>query len=99
MRASLDVLGTKWALLVVRDLLDQPCRFGELLESVSGISAKVLTDRLRELEAAGVVQREVYVGTPVRSGYSLTEHGKALRPVIEALSFWGVGLRAQRQSA
>lgn len=91
-RASLAVLGTKWALLIVRDLLGGPRRFGELLVSVSGISAKVLTDRLRELEACGVVRREVRSGGPVRVVYSLTEQGRDLRQVIDALGAWGAGL-------
>lgn len=98
MRASLAVLGTKWALLIVRDLLGGPRRFGELFVSVSGISAKVLTDRLRELEAGGVVRREVRSGGPVRVVYSLTEQGRALHPVIDALGAWGAGLPGRTHS-
>lgn len=75
--------------MIVRDLLSGPRRFGDRLISVSGISARVLTDRLRELEAGGVVRREVRSGGPVRVVYSLTEQGRALHPVIEALGAWG----------
>jgi DNA-binding HxlR family transcriptional regulator len=86
---ALEVLGEKWALLLVRDLLNGPRRFSDLLRSVGGPTPKVLTLRLRELEAAGIVERDDAPGRR-EVWYRLTPAGLALRPVMRELVIWGV---------
>jgi DNA-binding HxlR family transcriptional regulator len=83
------VLDGKWTMLVIRDLLGGTRRFSELRVSLSGISPKTLTDRLRDLEHHGLVERVVYAEIPPRVEYSLTPKGRTLKPVIEALATWG----------
>ena len=86
---ALDVIGERWALLVVRELLLGPKRFAGLLSGLSGISQNVLSQRLRDLEEAGVVRRR-RLGPPAdAAAYELTEDGLALEPVLIALSGWG----------
>lgn len=99
-RRAMSVLGSKWTLLVVRDLLEGPRRFNELLAGIEGISGKVLADRVRELEAAGVVRRTVHAEMPVRVVYELTPLGAEIAPVVAALGVWGerlVSARAARR--
>lgn len=91
---AVAVLDGKWTMLVVRDLLGGPRRFGELRESLAGISPKTLTDRLRELEAAGLVVRTMYPEIPPRVEYRLTERGQDLRSVLAALGRFGRSLTA-----
>ena len=87
---TLDLLGGTWTLLVLRDLLRfSPIRFGELRRSLGGISARTLTDRLRHLEAEGIVTRTVYAEVPVRVEYALTPRGESLAPVLTAMAAWG----------
>jgi DNA-binding HxlR family transcriptional regulator len=86
---SLAVVGLKWTLLIVRDLLDGPRRFTEIERSLRRVNPKMITARLRELEQAGVVSRTVYAEVPPRVEYALTARGRALRPVINALRDWG----------
>jgi len=86
---TLEVIGSKWTTLVVRELLGGTKRFGEMRERLTGISPKTLTDRLRDLEAHGLVTRTVYPEVPPRVEYTLTEKGRALRPIFEAMSAWG----------
>jgi DNA-binding HxlR family transcriptional regulator len=86
---AVAVLEGKWTMLVIRDLLEGTRRFSELRESLAGISPKTLTDRLRDLEAYGLVNRVMYAEIPPRVEYSLTEAGRALRPVVQALAAWG----------
>jgi DNA-binding HxlR family transcriptional regulator len=88
---SVAVLDGKWTMLVLRDLLTGTKRFSELRESLTGISPKTLTDRLRSLEEQGMVQRLVYPEIPPRVEYTLTERGRAVEPVINALAAWGGG--------
>jgi DNA-binding HxlR family transcriptional regulator len=95
-RRSVGVLGSKWALLIVRELLASERRFNQLLAGIEGISAKVLADRVRELEAAGVLRRTVHQEMPVRVVYELTPLGQALRPVVDSLAMWGEQLAAGR---
>lgn len=86
---ALDVVGDRWALLVVRDLLSGPRRFGELQAGLPRIPSNVLTNRLKDLESAGVVER-VLVPSPGRgTAYALTEDGRALEPALVALGRWG----------
>lgn len=90
------LIGNKWRPLILRDLLErEPLRFKELQRSVGGVSQKVLTSNLRELEDAGLVVRRVYPEVPPRVEYSLTEEGRSLGPVIEAMKAWGEGYQAR----
>jgi DNA-binding HxlR family transcriptional regulator len=86
---ALEVVGEKWSLLVVRDLLSGPQRFSDLLRSLGGITPKLLTARLRELEGAGVVERDEEPGRR-EVWYRLSAAGRALKPVIEELLVWGI---------
>lgn len=97
-RRSLDVVGSKWTLLIIRDLLAQPRRFGELLITLGEVSPKVLTERLRALEADGILTRTVFPEVPLRVEYALTDRGRALHPVIDALAVWGEHLAAKQTS-
>lgn len=89
---AVSVLGGKWTMLVVRDLMAGPRRFGELRDSLVGVSPKTLTDRLRELEAAGLVARTMYPEIPPRVEYRLTDAGEGLGPVVAALAEVGRAL-------
>lgn len=84
-----DVIGGKWTTLILRELLRSTKRFGEIRATLSGVSPKTLTERLRELERDGVITRTVYPEVPLRVEYTLTEKGEALRPVIDAMAAWG----------
>lgn len=86
---AISVLDGKWTVLVIRDLIGGTRRFTELRRSLDGISPKTLTDRLRELEGAGLVERRQFAEIPPRVEYSLTEAGRRLEPVVEALATWG----------
>jgi DNA-binding HxlR family transcriptional regulator len=86
---ALDLLGGRWALLVVRDLLTGPKRFSELQEGLHGIPTNVLTARLRELEEAGIVERRVQARPGGGVAYALTEHGMELEDPVLRLGFWG----------
>jgi DNA-binding HxlR family transcriptional regulator len=87
---SLDIVGERWTLLIIRDLLSGAMRFQDLLESISGIAPNVLSDRLKTLESHGVVKRSFYSDHPPRAEYSLTEKGLELGVVVLALGRWGV---------
>lgn len=89
--ATLTLIGNKWKVLILRDLLEGTRRFGELKRSVTGISQKVLTANLREMEAQGLLTRTVYPEVPPRVEYALTETGESLRPVLDAMVAWGAG--------
>lgn len=84
-----QMIGSKWKLLLLRNLLVRPWRFNELKRSLSGISQKVLTDSLRGMEADGLVVRTVYDEMPPHVEYSLSELGESLRPVLLAMEKWG----------
>lgn len=84
----LMLIGTKWKVLIIRDLLTGTKRFKELQRSV-GCSQKVLTDNLRELESKGLVSRKVYPEVPPRVEYSMTKLGTTLSPVLESMATWG----------
>ena len=87
--AALDVVGERWTLLIVRELLRAPRRYGELLEALPGIGTNLLVNRLRGLEAAGVVGRMLAPSPQSAVVYQLTERGRALQPTIAALQAWG----------
>jgi DNA-binding HxlR family transcriptional regulator len=84
---TMGVLGGKWKLIIISHLV-QPRRFGQLVQRLSLISRKVLTEQLRELEEDGIVRREAFAELPPRVEYSLTEYGQALLPIIDQLSAW-----------
>lgn len=87
---TLALMGDKWKILIVRDLLGGTKRFGELKKSLEGISQKVLTQHLRAMEQHGLVHRQVYAQVPPKVEYSLTDLGRSLSPVHDALRLWGV---------
>lgn len=88
-KTTLDVIGGKWKPLILFYLKGEPRRFSDLRRSVSDVTQKMLTDRLRELERDGIVHREVYPQVPPKVEYSLTPYGKTLLPVLEAMAHWG----------
>ena len=87
--SALRVIGGKWTLLILRDLMTGPKRFGELRKSLGGVSPKTLSLRLRELEQDGIITRTVFPEVPLRVEYRLTEAGGTLSNVIEVLRDWG----------
>ncbi len=87
---TVQLIGNKWKLLILRNLLDRPWRFNELLRSIPGISQKVLTDNLRALEKDGIITRTVFPEVPPRVEYALSELGNSLRPILHAMRAWGV---------
>jgi DNA-binding HxlR family transcriptional regulator len=87
---TLKAISGRWKLLILRELFQDIKRFGELQRSLVGITQKMLTEQLRELEADGIVHREVYPQIPPKVEYSLTDLGKSLQPIIETMHEWGV---------
>lgn len=85
---AMQILGKRWTGLLINALMSGPRRFCELTMIIEGLSDRVLSDRLRELETEGLLKRVVYPQIPVRVEYELTEKGHALRPVIEAIHGW-----------
>nr|WP_205827758.1 helix-turn-helix domain-containing protein [Bifidobacterium thermophilum] len=90
---TLKLIGNKWEVLVLRDLMPGTKRFGELKQSIGGISQKVLTSKLREMEADGLVERHVFAEVPPRVEYSLTPLGRTLKPVLDAMEQWGTAYK------
>lgn len=86
---TLTLIGDKWKVLILRDLMPGTKRFGELKKSVGNVSQKVLTAQLRAMEESGLVNRKVYAEVPPRVEYSLTELGRSLKPVLDSLGTWG----------
>ena len=86
---TLTLIGDKWKVLILRDLMPGTKRFGELKRSVGNVSQKVLTAQLRAMEKSGLVNRKVYAEVPPRVEYSLTELGKSLKPILDSLWRWG----------
>lgn len=86
---TLMLIGDKWKVLILRDLMPGTKRFGELKKSIGSVSQKVLTAQLRDMEKKGLVSRKVYAEVPPRVEYSLTETGKILKPILDAMGNWG----------
>lgn len=86
---TVSIIGSKWKLLIIRNLLTRPWRFNELKKDLDGISQKVLTDSLRSMEEDGIVTRTVYAEVPPRVEYALSELGKSMRPILDAMEEWG----------
>ncbi len=92
---TLTLIGDKWKVLILRDLLSGTKRVGELKRSIGSVSQKVLTAQLRAMEASGLVSRKVYPEVPPRVEYTLTETGYSLRPILDAMWDWGEQYKAQ----
>lgn len=86
---TVSVIGSKWKLLIIRNLLVRPWRFNELKKDLDGISQKILTDSLRSMEEDGIVTRTVYPEVPPRVEYALSELGESMRPILDAMYQWG----------
>ena len=86
---TLMLIGNKWKIFVIQRLLERPWRFNELQKDIEGISQRVLTDNLREMESNGIIVRTVYPEVPVRVEYSLSELGDTMRPIIASMAEWG----------
>lgn len=86
---TVQIIGSKWKLLILRNLLQRPWRFNELRKDLEGISQKGLTDSLRSMEADGIISRTVYAEVPPRVEYALNELGETLRPILDAMEIWG----------
>lgn len=91
---TLTLIGDKWKVLILRDLLPGTKRFGELKKSIGSVSQKVLTAQLRAMEENGLINRKVYAEVPPRVEYSLTELGRSLQPILDAMRDWGEGYKA-----
>ena len=95
---TVQLIGNKWKLLIIRNLLRAPQRFSELKRTIPGISQKVLTDNLRALEADGLIDREVFAEVPPRVEYTLTDIGESLKPILGAMFDWGMDYKAKNHS-
>ena len=91
---TLSLIGDKWKVLILRDLMPGTKRFGELKKSISSVSQKVLTAQLRDMESNGLVTRTVYPEVPPRVEYSLTALGRSLKPILDAMWNWGENYKA-----
>jgi DNA-binding HxlR family transcriptional regulator len=83
-----EIIAKRWTALILRVLMEKPRRFSELAEELEVVSDRILSERLKELEREGIVERRVYPCTPVRVEYSMTEKGRALGPVLDAMESW-----------
>ena len=90
---TVQIIGSKWKLLIIRNLLERPWRFNELKKNLKGISQKVLTDSLRSMEEDGIITRTVYAEVPPRVEYSLSDIGETMRPILDAMKEWGVNYK------
>ena len=95
---TLTLIGNKWKVLILRDLMGGTKRFGELKRSLGNVTQKVLTAQLRDMEENGLVHRRVYAEVPPRVEYSLTDLGKSLKPVLDAMWAWGAGYQKQNRA-
>lgn len=91
---TVQMIGSKWKLLIMRNLLARPWRFNELKKDLEGISQKVLTDSLRSMEDDGIVIRTVYPEVPPRVEYALSELGESMRPIIKSMELWGLDYKS-----
>lgn len=94
---TLTLIGDKWKVLILRDLLPGTKRFGQLKKSIGNVSQKVLTAQLRDMEKSGLVNRKVYPEVPPHVEYSLTELGRSLQPILDALRDWGEEYKAKNE--
>lgn len=94
---TMRLIGDKWKVLIIRDLLTGTKRFGELKKSLSGITQKVLTNNLRQMESSGLVIRKVYAEVPPKVEYSLSETGWSLKPILDSMVEWGNDYREKQK--
>lgn len=94
---TLSLIADKWKFLIIRDLLTGTKRFGELQRSIGGVSQKVLTNNLRQMEQSGLIVRKVYAEVPPRVEYSLTDLGKSLKPILDSMVNWGEDYRKMQK--
>lgn len=87
---TLEVIGGRWKVLILRELFSGVKRFGQLHRSLQGITQKMLTQQLREMEEDGIIHREVYLQVPPKVEYSLTPVGESLKPILDSMHEWGV---------
>lgn len=92
---TLTMIGDKWKVLILRDLMPGTKRFGELKKSIGSVSQKVLTAQLRDMEESGLLTRTVYAEVPPRVEYRLTDLGRSLEPILDAMRNWGEAYKAQ----
>ena len=92
---TLMLIGDKWKVLILRDLMNGTMRFGELNKSIGTVSQKVLTAQLRDMEEKGLLTRKIYAEVPPRVEYTLTETGYSLKPVLDAMWAWGAEYKAK----
>lgn len=90
---TVQLIGSKWKLLIIRNLLVRPWRFNELKKDLTGISQKVLTDSLRSMEEDGLITRTVYPEVPPRVEYALSDLGKSLKPILDSMVEWGTAYK------
>jgi DNA-binding HxlR family transcriptional regulator len=95
---TVALIGSKWKLLILRNLLERPWRFNELKSSLEGISQKVLTDSLRSMEADGLITRTVYPEVPPRVEYALSDLGESMRPILESMKQFGLSYQEQARN-
>lgn len=88
---TLMLIGNKWKIFIIQQLMDRPFRFSELRRAIPGISEKVLTDNLRAMEKDSIITRAVFPEVPPRTEYALSELGDTMRPIIESMATWGTG--------
>lgn len=88
---TLMLIGNKWKIFIIQQLMDRPFRFSELRRAIPGISEKVLTGNLRAMEKDGIITRTVFPEVPPRTEYALSELGDTMRPIIESMATWGTG--------
>ncbi|MCC8068844.1 MAG: helix-turn-helix transcriptional regulator [Ruminococcus sp.] len=93
---TVSLIGSKWKLLIIRNLLVRPWRFNELQKDLAGISQKVLTDSLRSMKSDGIITRTVYPEVPPRVEYALSELGESMRPIIKSMEAWGKSYKEDR---
>lgn len=93
---TLQLMGDKWKVMIIRDLLEGTRRFGELKKSVTGITQKVLTSNLRAMEENGLLTRKVYAEVPPKVEYTLTETGYSLKPILDAMVKWGTEYKLKK---
>lgn len=94
---TVQMIGSKWKLLIMRNLLQRPWRFNELKKDLDGISQKVLTDSLRSMEADGIITRTVYPEVPPRVEYALSDLGESMRPIMDAMEIWGTEYKKSKE--
>ena len=95
---TLTLISDKWKVLILRDLMDGTKRFSQLKNSVGHVTQKVLTANLRAMEADGLLTRKVYAEVPPRVEYTLTDTGRSLKPVLDAMSAWGTAYKAKQEA-